>query len=101
AYASRLRGDGAVTLCTFGDGSTSKGDFHEGMNFAGIHQLPVVFVCENNGYAISVPLRLQTANPAIVDRAAGYRMTGVAVDGTDVPACYEAAREAVDRARAG
>ncbi len=101
AYASKLRGDGAVTLCTFGDGATSKGDFHEGLNFAAVHRLPVVFVCENNGYAISVPLRLQTANPAIADRAAGYGMRGVAVDGTDVPACYAAAREAVARARAG
>jgi 2-oxoisovalerate dehydrogenase E1 component alpha subunit len=101
AYASRLRGDGAVTLCTFGDGATSKGDFHEGLNFAAVHRLPVVFVCENNGYAISVPLRLQAGNPAIVDRAAGYGMRGVAVDGTDVPACYGAAREAVARARAG
>jgi 2-oxoisovalerate dehydrogenase E1 component alpha subunit len=101
AYASRLRGDGAVTLCTFGDGATSKGDFHEGLNFAAVHRLPVVFVCENNGYAISVPLRLQAGNPAIVDRAAGYGMAGVAVDGTDVPACCEVAREAVARARAG
>ncbi len=101
AYASKLRGDGAVTLCTFGDGATSKGDFHEGLNFAAIHRLPVVFVCENNGYAISVPLRLQTGNQALVDRAAGYGMAGVAVDGTDVRACHEAARAAVARARAG
>ena len=100
AYASKLRGDGAVTLCTFGDGATSKGDFHEGVNFAAVHRLPVVFVCENNGYAISVPLRLQVAG-AIADRAAGYGITGVSLDGTDVPACYEAAREAVDRARRG
>ena len=101
AYASKVRGDGAVTLCTFGDGSTSKGDFHEGLNFAAVHRLPVVFVCENNGYAISVPLRLQMGNPAIVERAVGYGMAGVAVDGTDVPACYAAARDAVARARAG
>jgi 2-oxoisovalerate dehydrogenase E1 component alpha subunit len=101
AYASKVLGDGAVTLCTFGDGATSKGDFHEGLNFAAVHRLPVVFVCENNGYAISVPLRLQAGNPAIADRAAGYGMAGVAVDGTDVPACYQAAREAVARARAG
>src|SRR5260370_1674635 len=98
AYASRLRGDDAVTLCTFGDGSTSKGDFHEGLNFAAVHRLPVVFVCENNGYAISVPLRLQAANPDIADRAAGYGMAGAAVDGTDVPACYEPAPEAVAQA---
>ncbi len=101
AYASKLLGDGSVTLCTFGDGATSKGDFHEGLNFAATHKLPVVFVCENNGYAISVPLRLQAGNPAIVDRAAGYGMAGVVVDGMDVPACYATAREAVARARAG
>jgi 2-oxoisovalerate dehydrogenase E1 component alpha subunit len=101
AYASKLRGDGAVTLCSFGDGATSKGDFHEGLNFAAVHRLPVVFVCENNGYAISVPLRLQAANAKIAERAAGYGMPGVAVDGTDVPACFEAARAAVARARAG
>ena len=101
AYASKLRADGAVTLCTFGDGATSKGDFHEGLNFAAVHRLPVVFVCENNGYAISVPLRLQAGNPAIADRAAGYGMPGVVVDGTDVPACYDAVREAVARARSG
>jgi len=101
AYASQLRGDGTVTLCSFGDGATSKGDFHEGLNFAAIHRLPVVFVCENNGYAISVPLSLQAANPTIAERAAGYGMAGLTVDGTDVPACYEAARTAVARARAG
>src|SRR5205807_4008349 len=78
AYASRLRGDGAVTLCTFGDGATSEGDFHEALNFAGIHRLPVVFVCENNGYAISTPLSLQAGNPSLVDRATGYGMPGVA-----------------------
>jgi 2-oxoisovalerate dehydrogenase E1 component alpha subunit len=101
AYASKVRGDGAVTLCTFGDGATSEGDFHEGLNFAGVHRLPLVFVCENNAYAISVPLRLQTANPNIADRAEGYGMPGVVVDGTDVPACFAAAKAAVARARAG
>jgi 2-oxoisovalerate dehydrogenase E1 component alpha subunit len=101
AFASKLRGDGSVTLCTFGDGATSKGDFHEGINFAAVHRLPVVFVCENNGYAISVPLRLQVGGGSVVERAAGYGIAGVAVDGTDVPACYRVAREAVARARAG
>ena len=101
AYASKARGDGAVTLCTFGDGATSEGDFHEGLNFAGVHRLPVVFVCENNGYAISVPLRLQAGNPRIADRAEGYGMPGVSADGTDVPAVHAAAREAVARARGG
>jgi 2-oxoisovalerate dehydrogenase E1 component subunit alpha len=101
AYASRLRGDGGVAMCTFGDGATSKGDFHEAMNFAGIHKLPVVFVCENNGYAISVPLAKQAGNPDLHVRAQGYGMPGVAVDGTDVPACWEACKEAVARARRG
>jgi 2-oxoisovalerate dehydrogenase E1 component alpha subunit len=101
AYAAKLRGDGSVTLCTFGDGATSQGEFHEGVNFAAIHRLPVVFVCENNSYAISVPIRLQMANPNIAERAAGYGIPGVTVDGTDVPASYAACREAVTRARRG
>ena len=101
AYAAKLRGDPSVTLCTFGDGATSQGDFHEGVNFAAVHRLPVVFVCENNSYAISVPIRLQMANPNVADRAAGYGIPGVTVDGTDVPACYAVCQEAVDRARRG
>ena len=101
AYAARLRGERTVTLCTFGDGATSQGEFHEGVNFAAVHRLPVVFVCENNGYAISVPIRLQTANPNLADRGAGYGIPGVTVDGTDVPACYAVCREAVERARRG
>ncbi|HXD81322.1 MAG TPA: thiamine pyrophosphate-dependent dehydrogenase E1 component subunit alpha [Candidatus Acidoferrum sp.] len=101
AYAAKLTGEGSVTLCTFGDGATSQGDFHEGVNFAAVHRLPVVFVCENNSYAISVPIRLQTANADIADRAAGYGIPGVTVDGTDVPAAYAACCEAVDRARSG
>jgi len=101
AYAAKLRGEETVVLCSLGDGATSKGDFHEGLNFAGTHRLPVVFVCENNGYAISVPLRLQSGNPNLAERAAGYGMAGTTVDGTDIPACLAAAREAVKRARAG
>jgi 2-oxoisovalerate dehydrogenase E1 component alpha subunit len=101
AYAAKLRNEAAVTLCTFGDGATSQGDFHEGVNFAAVHRLPVVFVCENNSYAISVPIRLQTANPNIADRAAGYGIPGVTVDGTDVEACFVVCREAVERARGG
>lgn len=101
AYGAKLRGDASVTLCTFGDGATSQGAFHEGVNFAATHRLPVVFVCENNSYAISVPIRLQMRNPNIADRAAGYGIPGVTVDGTDVPACYAACQEAVERARAG
>ncbi len=101
AYAAKQRGDRSVTLCTFGDGATSQGDFHEGVNFAAVHRLPVVFVCENNSWAISVPIRLQMANPNIADRAAGYGIPGATVDGTDVPACFAVCREAVDRARRG
>src|SRR5579864_560931 len=101
AYAAKLQGQDVVVLCTFGDGATSQGEFHEGVNFAAVHRLPVVFVCENNSYAISVPIRLQTANSDVADRAAGYGIAGVTVDGTDVPASYAACREAVDRARRG
>jgi len=101
AYAAKLRGEGSVTLCTFGEGATSQGAFHEGVNFAATHKLPVVFVCENNSYAISVPIRLQMGNPNIADRAAGYGIAGVTVDGTDVPASFAACREAVARARRG
>jgi len=101
AYAAKLRKEATVTLCTFGDGATSQGDFHEGVSFAAVHRLPVVFICENNSYAISVPIRLQMANPNVADRAAGYGIQGVTVDGTDVPACFAVCREAVDRARRG
>ena len=101
AYGAKLKGEDSVVLCTFGDGATSQGAFHEGVNFAAVHRLPVVFVCENNSYAISVPIRLQMANPNVADRAAGYGIPGVTVDGTDVPACHQATREAVARARRG
>src|SRR5947207_4911069 len=101
AYAAKLKRENTVTLCTFGDGATSQGEFHEGVNFAAVHKLPVVFVCENNSYAISVPIRLQMANPNVADRAAGYGIAGITVDGTDVPACFDVCLEAVARARRG
>jgi 2-oxoisovalerate dehydrogenase E1 component alpha subunit len=101
ALASKLRGLDEVTAVFFGDGATSVGDVHEAMNFAGIHKLPVIFVSENNGYAISVPWRLQCAVEDVSIRAEGYGFAGVTVDGNDVLACYEAARDAVDRARRG
>ncbi len=101
AYAAKVKSESTVVLCTFGDGATSQGEFHEGVNFAAVHRLPVVFVCENNSYAISVPIRLQTANPNIAERAQGYGIAGVTVDGTDVPACHDVCREAVARARRG
>jgi 2-oxoisovalerate dehydrogenase E1 component alpha subunit len=101
AFAARARGEDAVVGCWFGDGATSEGDWHEGLNFAGIHRLPVVFVCENNHYAISVPQTKQMAVDDVASRAAGYGFPGVVVDGNDVLACYAAMREAHERARRG
>ena len=101
ALACRLRGEDAAVLVTFGEGASSQGDFHEGCNFAAIHRLPVVFVCENNGWAISVPERLQVAQPGIAARAAAYGMPGEALDGGDPLATYAAASAALARARAG
>jgi 2-oxoisovalerate dehydrogenase E1 component alpha subunit len=101
AYAARYRGEDAVAACWFGEGATSEGAWHEGLNFAGVHSLPVIFVCENNHYAISVSQRKQMAVENVADRAAGYGMPGVVVDGSDVLACYVAMKTAVARARAG
>lgn len=101
AYAIKYRNEDAVVGCWFGDGATSEGDWHEGLNFAGIHKLPVIFVCENNHYAISVPQSKQMAVEHVADRAAGYGFPGVVVDGNDVLACYEAMKGAHERARAG
>ncbi|MCZ7568077.1 MAG: thiamine pyrophosphate-dependent dehydrogenase E1 component subunit alpha [Ardenticatenaceae bacterium] len=99
AYASKLRGDDAVTYTSFGEGGSSKGDFHEGLNFAAIWKLPVIFICENNRYAISVRQEKQMAIENVADRAAGYGMPGVVVDGQDVLAVYQVMKEAVERAR--
>ncbi len=101
AYAAKLRGEEAVVGCWFGEGATSEGAWHEGMNFAGIHRLPVIFVCENNRYAISVEQSHQMAVENVADRAPGYGFPGEVVDGNDVLACYAAMRTASDRARAG
>lgn len=101
ALGCRMSGDPTVTITTFGDGATSQGEWHEGMNYAGIHKLPVVFICENNGFAISVPQRKQMAIANVADRAAGYGMPGVVVDGTDVMAVYQVVGEAVRRAAQG
>jgi len=100
-YAVKYRKEDAVVACWFGEGATSEGDWHEGLNFAGIHRLPVVFVCENNHYAISVAQTKQMAVENVADRAAGYGFPGVIVDGNDVLACYRVMKEAVERARAG
>jgi pyruvate dehydrogenase E1 component alpha subunit len=90
-----------VAIAYFGDGATSEGAFHEGANFAAVMRAPVVLFCNNNGWAISTPVSAQTRAEALVDKAVGYGMPGVRVDGGDVLAVFEATREAVDRARAG
>ncbi len=101
AYASKYRHEDTVTIVYFGDGATSKGDFHEAMNFAGIHRLPVIFFCENNRLAVSVPLDKQMASESIAVKADGYGSSGITVDGNDVLKVYEATREAAQRAREG
>src|SRR6266508_1375524 len=101
AYAMKLKGEGAVAGCWFGDGATSEGDWHEGLNFSGIHRLPIVWFCENNKYAISVPLSKQMAVKDVAMRAEAYGFEGVVVDGNDVLGCYDASKRAVDKARSG
>ena len=101
ALASKMRKEDTVTIVYFGDGASSVGDCHEAMNYAAVHKLPVIFLCENNGYAISVPLAQQMAVDSVAGRAEGYGMPGVVVDGTDIMAVYEATREAAERARGG
>ncbi|HEX5588718.1 MAG TPA: thiamine pyrophosphate-dependent dehydrogenase E1 component subunit alpha [Candidatus Limnocylindrales bacterium] len=101
ALAAKIRGSGQVAMTSMGEGSSNQGDVHEGLNFAGIHKLPFILVIENNGYAISVPTSRQLAVEHVADRAAGYGIPGVVVDGSDVLACYRVAKEAVDRARRG
>ena len=100
AMGCRLEGSREVVLCIFGDGATSEGDWHEAMNFAGVFKAPVVFFCQNNQWAISVPLRRQTAG-SIAERAQGYGFPGVRIDGNDVLAVYSAVRSAAERARRG
>jgi len=101
AYAAQYRGDDVVVMVFFGDGATSEGDFHEALNIAGVWHVPVVFVCQNNQWAISVPLKKQTHSRTIAQKALAYGLPGIQVDGNDVLAVYAAAREAVERARQG
>jgi 2-oxoisovalerate dehydrogenase E1 component alpha subunit len=102
AYALRFRDErDRAVLTTFGDGATSEGEWHESVNFAAVHSLPVVFLCENNEWAISTPLAKQMAQPDVYKRAEGYGMPGAVVDGMDPIACYAAIDEALDRARSG
>jgi pyruvate dehydrogenase E1 component alpha subunit len=101
AWASRLRGESAATVVFFGDGAASQGEVHEAMNYAGVFKAPVVFLLENNGYAISLPTAKQTNAEELYLRAAGYGIAGVRVDGNDVVAVRDVVREALSRARAG
>ncbi|MFJ3932057.1 MULTISPECIES: pyruvate dehydrogenase (acetyl-transferring) E1 component subunit alpha [unclassified Streptomyces] len=101
AHAARLRGDDVVALAMVGDGGTSEGDFHEALNFAAVWQAPVVFLVQNNGFAISVPLAKQTAAPSLAHKAVGYGMPGRLVDGNDAAAVHQVLGEAVERARRG
>ena len=101
ALAARLQRKTNAVVCTFGDGATSEGDFHEGLNFAGVYRTPNVFVCYNNQWAISTPRSKQTASATIAQKADAYGFPGIQVDGNDVLAVYAAVREALDRARSG
>lgn len=101
ALGGKMEGKDLVTFVTFGEGSSNQGDFHEGANFAGVHKLPVIFMCENNKYAISVPIEKQLACENVSDRAIGYGMPGITVDGNDPLEVYKAVKEAAIRARRG
>lgn len=101
ALAGRMDGKKLVTFTTFGEGSSNQGDFHEAANFAGVHKLPVIFLCENNKYAISVPLSKQLACESVADRAIGYGMPGESIDGNDPLEVYRVVKEAADRGRRG
>jgi pyruvate dehydrogenase E1 component alpha subunit len=101
AWGKKLKDERAVSIAFFGDGATSEGAFHVGANFAAVMQAPCVLFCNNNQWAISTPLSAQTRAEALADKAVGYGMPGVRVDGGDVLAVYEATREAVERARSG
>jgi pyruvate dehydrogenase E1 component alpha subunit len=101
AWGKRLRGEDVAAVAFFGDGATSEGAFHEGANFAAVMRAPVVLLCNNNQWAISTPLSAQTRAETLADKAVGYGMPGVRVDGGDVLAVFEAAEEALVRARAG
>jgi len=101
AWAMRMRNEAKVALVYFGDGATSQGDFHVGMNFAGVFKAPCVFFCQNNAWAISVPFEKQTASKTIRVKAEAYGFPGVRVDGNDVLACHAVTAAAVKRARSG
>lgn len=101
AMAAKYKKDRIAVICYFGDGGTSKGDFHEGFNMAGVFKLPVVFICQNNQWAISVPREKQTASKTLAQKAFAYGFEGIQVDGNDVFAVYKATKGALDKARTG
>ncbi len=101
AWAAKYKKDRIAVMTSFGDGATSKGDFHEGLNFAGVFQLPVVFVCQNNQWAISVPRSSQTASSTLAQKAVSYGFEGIQVDGNDALGVYIAVKGALDKARCG
>lgn len=100
-YAAKYRGTDEIVMTFFGDGATSQGDFHEGLNCAAVYQAPVVFICQNNQWAISIPLSQQTRSRTIAQKGLAYGIPGIQVDGNDVLAVYAASREAAERARSG
>jgi pyruvate dehydrogenase E1 component alpha subunit len=100
-WSAKYRKKDDVAMTFFGDGATSQGDFHEGLNFAAVFQVPVIFVCQNNHWAISIPLSKQTRSKTLAQKALAYGMPGIQVDGNDILAVYAAAQEAVERARTG
>jgi len=101
AYGAKLKKKNIAIITYFGDGGTSEGDFHEAMNFAGVFKLPIVFVCQNNQYAISVPVSKQTASETLAQKAIGYGFDGIKVDGNDIFVVYKSVHDALDRARKG
>lgn len=101
AWAAKIKGDKVAVLVYFGDGATSEGDFHDGMNFSGVFNTPNVFFCENNQYAISVPRERQTASKTLAQKAIAYGFEGIQIDGNDVLAVYAVTKEAMDKAREG
>ncbi|MCH8908999.1 MAG: thiamine pyrophosphate-dependent dehydrogenase E1 component subunit alpha, partial [Candidatus Heimdallarchaeota archaeon] len=101
AYAQKYLNDGRICAVFFGDGATSSTDFHSGMNFGGVMKVPVIFVCMNNQFAISVPIEKQTAAAKLIDKAIGYGIPGIQVDGNDILAMYSALQDAYDRAKSG
>jgi pyruvate dehydrogenase E1 component alpha subunit len=101
AWAAKLKGEPRIAITYFGDGATSEGDFHEAMNFAAVFEIPCVFFCQNNGWAISLPREEQTRSETLAQKAIAYGMPGVQIDGNDLLGVYQATKEAVDRARQG